>query len=90
MDGTIRTVLWVYLASLPFRHLLVIERNGFLLLLVLLAFWSACHRRVFVHQTALNVPVLGQISGMDVTKCDGHQPLMTNRAIIQRGRSRLG
>jgi O-antigen ligase len=57
----------VYLASLPFRHLLVIERNGFLLLMVLLAIWSACHRRVFVPQTPLNVAVLAFVGWVALT-----------------------
>lgn len=58
LDGAVRTVLWVYLASLPFRHLLVIERNGFLVLLTLLAIWSIYHRRSFVRSTTLDVPML--------------------------------
>ena len=44
-DMIVRVVLAVYIAVLPFKSLLIVERNGFILLLGLLVGWSAINRR---------------------------------------------
>ena len=45
-DMLVRVVLAVYIAVLPFKSLLIVERNGFILLLGLLVGWSALNRRL--------------------------------------------
>jgi len=50
-DSLIRVVLAVYIAVLPFKPLLVVERNGFILLLGLLIGWCAINRRLFYSRT---------------------------------------
>lgn len=67
LDTALRTVLWVYLASLPFRNLLVIERNGFLVLMVLLLLWSLSHRRLFWRPTPLDIPLLAFVGWVAFT-----------------------
>ncbi len=51
LDTAIRLVLLVYIASLPFKPLLVVERNGFLVLLVLLLLWCLGNRKLFFVKT---------------------------------------
>ena len=50
-DTIIRMVLAVYIAVLPFKALLIVERNGFLVLLALLVGWCIANRRFFYSQT---------------------------------------
>lgn len=58
LEAMIRAVLVAYVASLPFKSLLVIERNGFLLLLGLLLAWCLVNRRLFYQRTPYDVPLL--------------------------------
>ena len=57
-DHIIRVVLAVFIAVLPFKSLLIVERNGFLVLLGLLAVWCAINRRFFYCQTPYDMLLL--------------------------------
>ncbi len=57
-DAIIRVVLAVYIAVLPFKVLLMLERNGFILLLGLLAGWCAVNRRIFYSRTPYDLLLL--------------------------------
>lgn len=57
LDSLIRGVLLIYIAVLPFKNLLIVERNGFLLLLGLLAVWCLANRRLFYLPTPFDVPL---------------------------------
>ena len=57
-DHIIRVVLAVFIAVLPFKSLLIVERNGFLVLLGLLAMWCAINRRFFYCQTPYDMLLL--------------------------------
>ena len=54
----IRVVLAVYIAVLPFKGLLVLERNGFVLLLGLLVGWCVINRRLFYSRTPYDMLLL--------------------------------
>jgi hypothetical protein len=58
LEHAIRGVLFIYIIALPFRRLLFVERNGFILLLVLLGFWCAVHRTHFFRRTPIDLPLL--------------------------------
>ncbi|HEY3198779.1 MAG TPA: O-antigen ligase family protein [Nitrospirales bacterium] len=58
LESAIRGVLFVYILALPFRRLLFVERNGFILLLVLLGFWCAANRTHFFRRTPIDLPLL--------------------------------
>ena len=58
LESVIRGVLFVYIVALPFRGLLFVERNGFILLLVLLGFWCVAHRTHFFRRTPIDLPLL--------------------------------
>jgi len=58
LDRIIRGLLYLYIISLPFVGLLFIERNGFMILLVLLVLWFAVNRRHFFVQTPLDLPLI--------------------------------
>lgn len=55
-DQAIRGMLYVYICSLPFSGLLFIERNGFILLTVMMVIWCAVNRRHFFSRTPLDLP----------------------------------
>ena len=57
-DTIIRVVLAAYIAVLPFRSLLVVERNGFILLLALLVGWCVANRRLFYSRTPYDMLLL--------------------------------
>ena len=57
-DTLVRVVLAVYIAVLPFKSLLVVERNGFILLLGLLVGWCVTNRRLFYSRTPYNMLLL--------------------------------
>ncbi len=57
-DTVIRIVLAVYIAVLPFKALLVVERNGFILLLGLLLGWCVMNRRLFYSRTPYDIVLL--------------------------------
>lgn len=67
LETAVRAVLWVYLASLPFRSLLVVERNSFLVLMVLLLLWSLSHRCLFWRPTPLDIPLLAFVGWVAFT-----------------------
>jgi hypothetical protein len=51
-------MLLIYIASLPFRQLLFVERQGFLILLGLLLIWSILRRQLWIVRTPLDLPLL--------------------------------
>ena len=57
-DTIVRVVLAVYIAVLPFKSLLVVERNGFILLLGLLVGWCVTNRRLFYSRTPYDMLLL--------------------------------
>jgi O-antigen ligase len=66
-DAIIRVVLAVYIAVLPFKPLLVVERNGFILLLGLLVVWCAINRRLFYTRTPYDIPLLAFVVWVGLT-----------------------
>ncbi len=66
-DTLIRVILAVYIAVLPFKPLLVVERNGFILLLGLLLGWCAINRRLFYSQTAYDKLLLAFVVWVGLT-----------------------
>src|SRR5262245_10314390 len=67
LDSFIRGLLLIYIAALPFKNLLVIERNGFLVLLGLLAAWCLAHRRLFYRPTPFDVPLATFVGWVGLT-----------------------
>ena len=67
LDRIIRGLLLVYVFALPFKGLLVIERTGFLLLLVLMGIWCAVQRRLFFLRTPLDLPLLAFLAWVGLT-----------------------
>jgi O-antigen ligase len=61
LDRIIRGLLYVYIFSLPFKHLLFLERNGFIVLIALLVLWSAVNQRHFFLRTPIDLPLLAFI-----------------------------
>ena len=66
-DTLVRVVLAVYIAVLPFKSLLVVERNGFILLLGLLVGWCAINRRLFYSRTAYDALLLAFVVWVGLT-----------------------
>lgn len=58
LDMVIRVALGFYITVLPFKSLLVVERNGFILLLGLLAGWCVTNRRLFYSRTPYDMLLL--------------------------------
>src|SRR5262245_43299784 len=58
LDKAIRVVLLAFIAVLPFKGLLVVERNGFLVLLVLLFAWCLLNGQLFYQKTPYDIPLL--------------------------------
>lgn len=67
LDATIRILLLAYIAALPFKGLLVIERNAFLALLVLLFLWCLTNGRLFHRKTPYDVLLLSFVLWVGVT-----------------------
>jgi O-antigen ligase len=67
LDSFIRGLLLIYVAVLPFKNLLVIERNGFLVLLGLLAVWCLAHRRLFYRPTPFDIPLAAFVGWVAMT-----------------------
>lgn len=63
----IRVVLVIYIAVLPFKSLLVVERNGFILLLTLLVGWCAINRRLFYSRTPYDMVLLAFVIWVGLT-----------------------
>jgi O-antigen ligase len=66
-DTIVRVVLAVYIAVLPFKPLLVVERNGFILLLGLLVGWCAINRCLFYSRTAYDLLLLAFVVWVGLT-----------------------
>jgi len=58
LDRIIRGLLLVFIFSLPFKGLLFVERNGFIILLVMLGLWCTVHRGVFFRSTPIDLPLV--------------------------------
>jgi O-antigen ligase len=66
-DTLVRVVLAVYIAVLPFKPLLAVERNGFILLLGLLVGWCILNRRLFYSRTAYDWLLLAFVVWVGLT-----------------------
>ncbi|BFU93727.1 MAG: membrane protein of unknown function [Nitrospira sp.] len=66
-DATIRLVLLVYVATLPFKKLLVVERHGYLVLLGLLVVWCLARRRFFYKKTPYDLWLLSFVLWVGIT-----------------------
>jgi O-antigen ligase len=66
-DTVVRVALAVYIAVLPFKSLLVVERNGFILLLGLLVGWCAINRRLFYSRTPYDILLLAFVVWVGLT-----------------------
>jgi len=66
-DATIRLVLLVYVATLPFKKLLVVERHGFLVLLGLLVVWCVARQRFFYRRTPYDLWLLAFVLWVGLT-----------------------
>src|SRR5713101_5106587 len=67
LDSIIRGLLYVYILSLPFQRLLFVERNGFVILVVLLLLWCAVNRRHFFTRTPIDVPLIAFVAWVGFT-----------------------
>jgi O-antigen ligase len=66
-DTVVRVVLAVYIAVLPFKSLLVVGRNGFILLLGLLVGWCITNRRLFYSRTPYDMLLLAFVVWIGLT-----------------------
>lgn len=67
LDSIIRGLLYLYIFSLPFKRLLFIERNGFIILIVLLVLLCVVNRRHFFLRTPIDLPLLAFIAWVGFT-----------------------
>jgi len=67
LDSIIRGLLCLYIFSLPFKRLLFLERNGFIILIVLLALWCAVNRRHFFLRTPIDLPLIAFVAWVGFT-----------------------
>jgi O-antigen ligase len=67
LERIIRGLLYVYIFALPFQNLLFIERNGFIILLVLLVIWCLVYRNHFLTRTAVDLPLLAFVVWVGLT-----------------------
>lgn len=67
LDSIIRGLLYLYIFSLPFKRLLFIERNGFIILIVLLVLWCAVNRRHFFLRTPIDLPLVAFVAWVAFT-----------------------
>ena len=67
LERIIRGFLLVYIFSLPFKGLLVVERNGFLVLLFLLGVWCVVHRDHFFLRTPIDLPLAAFVLWVGLT-----------------------
>jgi len=61
LDSIVRGLLYVYIFSLSFRRLLVIERNSFIILIALFVLWCAVNRKHFFLRTPIDFPLIAFI-----------------------------
>ena len=66
-DTLVRVVLAVYIAVLPFKSLLVVERNGFIFLVGLLVGWCVINRRLFYSRTPYDMLLLAFVVWVGLT-----------------------
>jgi putative inorganic carbon (HCO3(-)) transporter len=66
-DTLIRVVLAIYIAVLPFKSLLIVERNGFIFLLGLLVVWCVINRRLFYSRTPYDFLLLAFVVWVGLT-----------------------
>ena len=88
LDRIIRGLLYVYIFSLPFKRLLFIERNGFIILCVLLVLWCAVNRRHFFLRTPIDLPLLAFIAWVGFTVPFATFPLYSSKEfakLLQQG-----
>jgi len=88
LDCIIRGLLYVYIFSLPFKRLLFIERNGFIILVVLLVLWCAVNRQHFFLRTPIDVPLLAFIAWVGFTVPFATFPLYSSKEfakLLQQG-----
>lgn len=67
LEQIIRWLLYIYVFSLFFPQLLFIERNGFILLLVLLLMWCVRNGRHFYVRTPMDMPLLAFVVWVGMT-----------------------
>lgn len=67
LDRIIRGLLLVFIFSLPFKGLLFVERNGFIILLVLLGLWCVVHRGIFLRPTPIDLPFIAFVLWIAIT-----------------------
>nr|MBI3612706.1 O-antigen ligase family protein [Nitrospirota bacterium] len=67
LDLILRGLLYIYIFSLPFKRLLFIERNGFIILIVLLVLWCAVNRRHFFLRTPIDLPLIAFVGWVGFT-----------------------
>ena len=67
LDTIIRGRLYVYTFSLPFKDLLFVERNGFILLVVLLLLWCGVNQRYFFTRTPIDLQLLAFVTWLAFT-----------------------
>src|SRR5207245_10532943 len=88
LDRIIPGLLYFYIFSLPFKRLLFIERNGFIILCVLLVLWCAVNRRHFFLRTPIDLPLLAFIAWVGFTVPFATFPLYSSKEfakLIQQG-----
>ena len=66
-DTIIRVVLAVYIAALPFKSLLFVQRNGFILVFVLLAGWCVANQKFFYSRTPYDMLLLAVVVWVGLT-----------------------
>lgn len=67
LDTIIRVVLAVFIAVLPFKSLLIVERNGFIFLLGLLVVWCVVNRGLFYTRTPYDKLLLAFVVWVGLT-----------------------
>ena len=67
LDTIIRGLLYVYIFCLPFKRLLFVERNGFIILVVLLVLWCVVNRRHVFTRTPIDLALLAFIGWVALT-----------------------
>ena len=67
LDSIIRGLLYVYIFCFPFKRLLFVERNGFIILVALLVLWCAVNRRHFFTRTPIDLPLIAFVGWVAVT-----------------------
>lgn len=67
LDSIIRGLLYVFVFSLPFNRLLFLQRNGFIILMVLAVVWCVVNRGHFFTRTPIDGPLLAFFIWVGVT-----------------------